>query len=155
MNLPSNHNTMKATLLLLFLFVTGLCSAQTKVIAHKSHSGNSNSFSKAYKNSLFDMKSSNFGLPGNMNIFVLDTVIAVNDSLTVYKYRESKVCYQYGTRYKDLKSKDFAHKTDSIVNHPELIKGNTVEHIKASRRVALPIWYQNPLDEVVFIGFRE
>ncbi|MFN3916296.1 MAG: hypothetical protein ACK4K0_01025 [Flavobacteriales bacterium] len=146
---------MKTTLLVLLLSFTGLCSAQTKVIAHKSHSGNANSFSKAYKNSLFDMKNSNFGLPGNMSIFILDTVISVNDSITAYKYRESKVCYQYGTNYKNLKNKDFNHKTDTIVNHPELIKGNTVEHIKASRRVALPIWYQNPLDEVVFIGFRE
>jgi hypothetical protein len=155
MNLPLPHNTMKTTLFFLFLSLAGFGSAQTKVIAHKSHSGSTNAFAKAYKNNLFDMKSSNFGLPGNQTIFVLDTVIAINDSVTILKRRESIVCHAWGTDYKKLKKNDFKTKTDTLVNSDILNAGNSIEFIKANLNINyFEVWFVNDVNDVVFIGFK-
>jgi len=146
---------MKILIVVLFLLGSVVTQAQTKVIAHKSHSGSKSSFSKAYKNSLFDMNRSNFGLPGNENVLVLDSVIAVNDSVTIIKMRESIVCYPYGTSYEKLKEKDYKSKTFTVTNHELLFKDNPLKLIKAAKKNRYPIWFPNPIDEVVFIGFNE
>lgn len=126
---------------------------QTKIIAHKSHSGSSKTFVKAYQNNLFDIKRSNFGLPGNRNIVVLDKVKALNDSLTVLYFRESIVCYQYGTSYSKLKKSDFKSKTDTVRNHKIYNKSNTAKFIKSKGN--RPIRFDNPIDSVKFVGFRK
>jgi len=74
-------------MLVLFLLSMSFSFAQTKVISHKSHSGSKKTFRIAYEKSLFNLNQSNFGLPGNRNIVLLDTVIAVNDSVTILKMR--------------------------------------------------------------------
>ena len=63
---------MKVNILVILLLSTIWCQAQTKPIAHKSHSGSVSSFAKAYQNNLFDINRSNFGGPGTMPITVLD-----------------------------------------------------------------------------------
>lgn len=159
---------MKLNILILFLFATIVCEAQTKVIAHKSHSGSKHSFSKAYQNNLFDINRSNYGLPGNRNLVVLDTIIAVNDSLTVLKMRESEVCYPYGTDYKDLDESDFKCKTDTLINHQWLHENNVKVltaltecfgtiycSVKPGGLINYRIRFENPIEEVVLIGFKE
>lgn len=146
---------MKKYIFIPFLFFGLLAQSQTKIIAHKSHSGSVNSFSKAYKNNLFDIKRSNFGLPGNMNLMVLDSVIAVNDSLTVFKSRISKVCYPYHVEYKDLKPSEFRSKTDTIINHRYLNAKNTEKQIRSKGNIGYPVLFSNPLEEVEFVGFKE
>ncbi len=150
---------MKINIVLLLLFTTIFCHAQTKVIAHKSHSGSAHSFKKAYQNNLFDINRSNYGLPDRSNIIILDTIIAVNDSLTILKMRESNVCYPYGTDYKDLKKSDFKSKTVTLTNHHILNKSTNVASIK-NRRENLYIEnsyiaFDNPIEKVVFIGFKK
>jgi hypothetical protein len=144
---------MKTKILLVLLFTTAMCQAQTKVIAHKSHSGSNRSFTKAYQKNLFDINRSNFGLPDNMNIVVLDTVIALNDSVTILKMRKSNVCYPYGTSYKDLKESDFKFKTDTLIKHNVFNRKNTVAFIKSSG--SYPIGFVNKIDNVVFVGFKK
>ncbi|TPG45310.1 hypothetical protein [Flavobacterium pectinovorum] len=143
---------MKLKILLVLLFFTLLAQAQTKVIAHKSHSGSKNSFAKAYKNNLFDISHSNFGLPEH-KIIILDTVIAVHNSLTILKIRESIHTYTSGVNYKNLKKSDFKFKTtmisDSLFNEK-----NTVRYIKSAPPYRYPLYFLNSIDSVVFIGFK-
>lgn len=145
---------MKWKLLFILLFTAFFGQAQTKVIGHKSHSGSHKSFAKVYKNNLFDVNRSNFGLPGNRNIIILDKVIAVNDSVIALKLRESIVCFPFDTRYKDLKKSDFKTKTDTLKNHKIFNKKNTIAFIKSSRNF-YPVRFNNPIDSVVFVGFRK
>jgi len=159
---------MKLNILLLFLFTTVLCEAQTKVIAHKSHSGSKHSFSKAYQNNLFDINRSNFGHPGVRSVVLLDTIIAVNDSLTVLKMRESNRCHSILVSYKKLSESDFKYRTDTLINHQWLHKNNTKVlrelakssggiycPIKAESSINYRIGFENPVKEVVLIGFKE
>jgi hypothetical protein len=46
---------MKIVLIFTVLLIWFDFSAQTKIIAHKSHSGSNSSFNKAYRNNLFDI----------------------------------------------------------------------------------------------------
>ncbi len=146
---------MKVNILLILLLGAIWCQAQTKPIAHKSHSGSASSFAKAYQNNLFDLNRSNFGLPGARPIIVLDSIIAVNDTLTILKLRKTNSCHQYGTSYKDVKDSQFTSRTDTIVNHEFLIKKYSEAFIRGYRKHHFPIGFQNPLEEVEFIGFKE
>jgi hypothetical protein len=144
---------MKTLLLAPLLLTTTLCSAQTKMIAHKSHSGSKRSFAKAYQNNLFDLKYFNFGLPGNNNLVVLDTVVALPNGITLLKMRVSRVCYRYGTSYRELESADFESYTDTLRNNDLFNPKNAVATIKASK--TFPVTFANPVQEVVFIGFKK
>jgi hypothetical protein len=145
---------MKISILLLIILTTFLSQAQTKVIAHKSHSGSRNSFMKAYQKNLFDINRSNFGLPGNKTIVVLDKVVALNDSITVLKMRESVVCYPFQMSYKKLKDSDFKPKVDTLKNHKIFNRKNSVAAIKAFKNY-YPVQFNNSIDSVSFIGFRK
>jgi hypothetical protein len=139
--------------LILILFLAAFGSyAQTKLIAHKSHSGSTKHFAKAYQKGLFDLPQSNFGLPGKSNIIVLDSVIAINDSVTLLKKRVSTVCYEYGISYQQLTAPDFKAEVDTLINHPVFYKRNSLVVVKGARN-AWPILFNNPIDEVIFIGF--
>jgi len=140
-------------MLVLFLLSMSFSFAQTKVISHKSHSGSKKTFRIAYEKSLFNLNQSNFGLPGNRNIVLLDTVIAVNDSVTILKMRESAVCYPFNTSYKDLKKSDFKSKTVRINNHKIFNKKNTISTIKTSNYFGIN--FLNSIEEVVFVGFKK
>ena len=147
---------MKINLLLLFLFAAALCQAQTKVIAHKSHSGTKHTFSKAYKNKLFDSNHSNFGLPDDSKIVVIDSIIAIDEATTLIKMRETKKKYHYGTDYKKLKASDFESKSKQLIDHDLLFKNNSLEIIvQQFRKHQLPIPFANPIKEIVFKGFKE
>jgi hypothetical protein len=148
---------MKKLAFITLLFHFGIVSAQTKVIAHKSHSGNSNNFSKAYQQNMFDIRNSNFGLPGNATIYLLDTVVALNDTTTIVYRRESIVCYEWGTDYKKLKKNDFKTIKDTLINSQLLNPRNSVAYIIKNHQDMMiwnEVYFQNPIQEVVFIGFR-
>ncbi|MFC4478831.1 hypothetical protein [Flavobacterium chungangensis] len=140
---------MKLKIVLICLFTTLLSQAQTKVIAHKSHSGSSNSFAKAYQNNLFNINSSNFGTH-EINFVRLDTVIIVNKSLTVIKYRQSKSTYYDWSKYDTLKESDFIHMRDTLVNDPVLNKKNILKLRKSSKTILM----QTPINKIVFIGLK-
>jgi hypothetical protein len=144
---------MKTTLILVLMFFAGICQAQTKVISHKSHSGSKHSFSEAYQKNLFDLRRSNFGDAGFTRIVVLDSVVAVNDSTSILKMRESTSCYKNGTHYTALKKSDFTKRSETVVNHPILNRKNTVAFICFYR--GLLFWFDNPIESVLFVGFKK
>ncbi len=146
---------MKAKMLIVLMCVGSLCQGQTKVIAHKSHSGSSRTFAKAYQHNLFDMQRSNFGLPNNAPVAVLDTVIAVNDSLTVIKYRKSIACHPPFINYKDLHASDFSHHSDTLINDKLLNRKYLAASMKATGLMGRIDRFRNPMEEVVFIGLEE
>ena len=150
---------MKTFLIFTLISFSSVVFSQTKIIAHKSHSGSSKHFSKLLKKKGSSATHGNFGLPGNQNIILLDSVVAVNDSITVLKIRESNVCYPYfeTPNYKKLDASDFKFKTDTLVNNSIWNKNNTetfIRNAEGSRR-ELRIWFENPFSEVVLIGFKK
>lgn len=144
---------MKIKIVLFFIFISALSQAQTKVIAHKSHSGSNKTFSNAYKKNLFDIGHSNFGLPGGTKIVILDSVIVVRNSLTILKIRESIHTYPYKFDYKNLDKTDFKSITrmlsDSLFNDK-----NSVQYIKNAPPYRYPFFFANPIDSVIFVGFK-
>lgn len=144
---------MKTKIFLVLMLIAGMCQAQTKVISHKSHSGSKRAFSGAYQKNLFDLKSSNFGGPRMTNVIVLDSVVAVNDSVTVLKMRESNLCFEHRVNYKDLKDSDFHKRSETVIRHPILNRKNTVAFIHSSRGQLF--WFDNPIEGVVFVGFKK
>lgn len=146
---------MKTKILIILLLSQLLSYGQTKVIAHKSHSGSHSSFVKAYRNNLFDINNSNFGRIPEKTIVILDTVIALNKSVTILKRRESINLHPAGTDYKRLKKSDFKFKTDTLIENSLFNKKNTIQYIKSADRSKRTIRFDNPIAEVVFIGFKK
>ncbi len=142
---------MKEKILFVLFFVAICCSAQTKIIAHKSHSGSKGSFIKFYKKN--NTANSSFGLPGRAYIIVLDTVIAVNNSVTLLKKRQSIVCYQNSPSYKKMKKSDFRSVVDTLVNHEYLNRKNKLAFIKKYLKENTD--YSNSVESVVFLGFEK
>ncbi|MCV2485140.1 hypothetical protein OD917_09415 [Flavobacterium sp. SH_e] len=145
---------MKTALLFVLFFIATICQAQTKLISHKSHSGSISTFAKAYHNNLFDIGHSNFGLYES-HINKVDTIIAINNSITLVKYRQSKKEYKQGVKFEDLEKSAFIHKTDTLKNHPIYNKKNTVKSIKAFNTEFAKGHDLTPLNEIVFIGFKK
>ena len=146
---------MKAIVLFIALITSSLSFAQTKAIAHKSHSGSRSSFTKAYKKSLFKMNRSSFGLPSRSPILLLDSVIAINDSMTIFSYRVTKMCFDFSVVYDSLDSSVFTRERMIIKNHSVIYKKNSLEVIKALEQYKYPLSFLNPLSVVIFQGFEE
>lgn len=144
---------MKIKILFFLILIATASQAQTKVIAHKSHSGSNKSFSKAYKNSLFDISSSNFGLPEH-KIIVLDTVIALDDSHVILKIRESIGSFPVRMDYRDIDKSAFRTKT-KIIKDSLFNAKNSISYIKLAPPYRYPLYFVNPIESVVFIGFKK
>jgi len=105
-------------LILVFLMQT-MIFAQTKLIAHKSHSGSNANFNLALNEDLFDINESNFGNP--IPRYSLDSIRKVQDSVLV-EYSSKK------------NSKNI--KIDSVKKHPfcnGLISKDSVDKIFKSQ----------------------
>ena len=82
---PKSITMRKVYLLLLIMSaVSGI--AQTKLISFKSHSGNMKYFRTAFENNLFDLDASDFGEPQADRYRVLDSVISISDTRSVFVY---------------------------------------------------------------------
>ena len=136
-------------LLLVFLF----CNSQTKVIAHKSHSGSRATFFKSYQKTASGQSS--FGLPSMVNIVILDTIIMINKSVTLVKMRRSIVCHRVDKSIKDLKKSDFETKIDTFVNHKYFNRKNKVGFVKNYLNQKSNIQFANSVESIVFIGFKK
>ncbi|RZL30277.1 MAG: hypothetical protein EOO96_18460, partial [Pedobacter sp.] len=53
---------MRTFLFIITCFISTVCFSQTKLIAHKSHSGSNANFRLAMNKNLFDIGQSNFGI---------------------------------------------------------------------------------------------
>lgn len=140
---------MKTLALLFFtLFFLNL-SAQTKWIAHKSHSGSKSNFINSLKGN-----PSNFGMAPqrfvrNAN---LDSVILINQRVAVMV--TSETCH-----YEDFNGRDKSNSQlwragrDTVFDH-ELFNGNkSVSEIRHTLKTKY--FFSNPAEKVVLIGFEK
>ncbi len=142
---------MKKRILLLFLLVISLkISAQTKLINHKRHSGNSASFSKAITKGLIG--NSNFGnspqrLVRNSR---LDSVILLSATTAVMVTSESCHYEDYGGHDRSSEQMWSAGK-DTIQGHELFNAEHSVQEIK--KELKQRYYFDNNPESVVFIGF--
>ncbi|MDJ1493848.1 hypothetical protein QNI19_12975 [Cytophagaceae bacterium DM2B3-1] len=128
-------------------FICVFSNGQTKLIAHKSHSGSSETFGTALKNDFFDLESSNFGLRRvDLHKNILDTVVFVSDTVTVLVYRD-----KISNSGKPSK-KPSIHR-DTLNNHPIVVKKHPKYIIKDFLRGEYG--FQNSLDSVPFIEYKK
>jgi hypothetical protein len=139
---------MKTTLFILFLSLIGLSSAQTKIIAHKSHSGNTHNFSKAYQKNLFEMGHSNFGHQMQVTVknALLDSLIFVNDTCQIMI--TSEVCRN---KFGGEKSSVWKAGRDTVYNHPLFLKQHALDSIKTVLKNQY--YFKNDIENTVFIGY--
>lgn len=144
---------MKYTTILFVAAIIGIGStsyAQTKRIAFKSHSGNSEHFKQALSAALFENEGSNFGIaPERYVTFAhLDTVIFINDTtVELVTSHHSNFVDDYRTSTHPNLWKP-GHET--VVNHPVFNSEKTIEEMKEI--VQKTYHFKNDISKVVFIG---
>ncbi len=134
---------MKRTFFILSIFISLISPAfsQTKLIAHKSHSGKTGSFRTAMVVNSSDLDFSNYGLPPKRYSYKIDTIRYVSDSISILTrsvtHNESIVSFQ----------------VDTIHNHPLLTKATSTDDIK--KDLERYFLFSNPVDSIAFIGFNK
>ncbi len=125
--------------------------AQTKIIAHKSHSGSTHQFSKLLASNKLH-SSSNFGIACFDHLVIyLDSVVAVNDTTTLLYKREviKNTCNGPMTGF-DLPKKN-TPKIDTLYNENVFRNRGNLDAIKANLKQSYV--YTNDINKVVFRGF--
>jgi hypothetical protein len=130
--------------------ISSLAMSQTKRIAFKSHSGNSEHFKQALSAALFENEGSNFGIaPERYVTFAhLDTVIFINDTtveLVTSHHSNFVDDYRISTHPNLWKP---GH--EIVVNHPVFNSEKTIEEMKEI--VQKTYHFKNDISKVVFIG---
>jgi hypothetical protein len=98
-------------------------------------------------------------------IYVLDTIIAKDDGSVILKYRTFHGDVAKGVSYRDVDDHVFKKHVKTIYNHPTLNNNNSADAIKSATPPGVglviagengesALQFQNPLSEVVFIGFK-
>jgi hypothetical protein len=133
--------------IIFILSAASFCHAQTKWIAHKSHSGSRSSFHRSLK-----MNPSNFGMAPqrfvrNAN---LDSVILISEKVAVMVTSETCHYEDFDGRGKS-NSNVWRAGRDTVYNH-ELF--NAEKSSKEIRRILKEkYFFANPSEKVVLIGF--
>jgi hypothetical protein len=121
--------------------------SQTKLIAHKSHSGSEASFHSAYKNNFFDLGNSNFGNIPDRTVTTasLDSLIFISDTIAIM------VTSEYCKRLRDPKREKTIWRAgkDTVYNHPLFTKKYSIEHIR--NYLKQYYHFQNPVDSIKII----
>jgi len=123
---------------------------QTKLIAHKSHSGNSSNFRLALKSGFYDLD--NFGEAPDRRVksSQLDSVVFVSDSVAVMF--TSEYCKPLFHGKKDInKSSLWKAGSDTVIHHPLFSLQHELDSIKTSLK--RHYYFKNNMDSVKFIGF--
>jgi hypothetical protein len=130
----------------MLFFITNY-SAQTKIIAHKSHSGNTRTFSKGYQKMLFDIGSSNFGHAPQRIVkrARLDSLIFLTDTSQVMVTSYS--C----TKNTNNQSSIWKPGRDTVYNHPLFSKKYSLDSIKLVLKDQY--FFENPIENIVFINY--
>lgn len=141
---------MRKLMFVFGLFLWGqLLFSQTKLIAHKRHSGND--FSYALKNNTADIKDSNFGIAPTAQIrnAQLDSVIFIDNEKAVMV--TSNYCREnFKRNTKDSISFWRAGK-DTVYNHVLFSKKHQLDSIKQVLKTEYN--FRNDIEKVVFIGY--
>jgi len=153
---------MKKLIYTAVLFIAFQSFSQTKLISHKSHSGNNNLFKISVENNLFDISGSNFG-EAPMRIIKnaqLDTLVFIdNDKVVMIT---SEYCKdQFGSKIVTISNgKDerpsnelgvfWKSGKDTLVNHPLFSRKNSLDSIK--KVLTEEYFFKNNIEDVVIIG---
>lgn len=147
--LPTSNKLFMLQYFLTFAFCVAASSlsAQTKLIAHKSHSGTVESFRLAYENNSPELENTNFGAAPERTVVTasLDSLIFISDSLAVMV--TSKFCEKRNSS----ESKLWRAGRDTVRNHPLFSKQHALDSIKniLERRYH----FKNSVDRIKFIGY--
>jgi hypothetical protein len=135
-------------ILLLSVAGTGLL-AQTKEIAFKSHSGNSENFKTTINSDLFDNEDGGFGLPAPTKVksYKLDSVFYVSDTVSVIVIRE----YERKDFETEQKARLVATRKDTL--YRDSLLGNKHQLNKIKTSLGQLGYYTNPVNETVFVGY--
>lgn len=134
--------------IIFFSFLTHFAVAQTKWIAHKSHSGNAENFGLITPGSAFEDDGSNFGRAPEPTVTMaqLDTVIRLSERVAVMI--TSEYCQE---RQIKTKKRLWSAGRDTVKNHPLFCNNYSVDEIK--RRLKRDYYFKNDVNTIVFIGF--
>ena len=138
----------KPILTLLFCWFSLSTFAQTKFIAHKSHSGNMANFKFALKSDKFGLKFSNFGEAPEPEVknAQLDTIIFLSENTAVMV--TSTYCKWRKT---DKQSNLWTQGRDTLHNHALFNKKHSVKHIK--KVLKKKYHFKNPVKNIKFVDY--
>lgn len=136
---------------LIFLNST-VSQSQTRLIAHKSHSGSKRTFARALENTKSSILTSNFGMAPqrfvrNSN---LDSVILLSNNTAIMVTSESCNWEEFDGRDKSSKQLWSAGR-DTVYDHPVFTSKNSLSTIKHTLKEEY--FFSNPINSIVFIGF--
>ena len=145
---------MKKIAFILILTIGFIGHSQTKLIAHKSHSGSDKTFALAVNSSLFDSVDSNLGAPPiqTKDYVTLDSIVYVAKNKVVLIKSE----YTQRYRYQKKCSKDELVKIsrDTMTIKPKSNKnGLTANEVK--EKILTLESYNNKPEEIIYSGFDE
>lgn len=132
----------------IFALTNHFAIAQTKWIAHKSHSGSAENFGLITPGSAFEDDGSNFGRAPEPTVKTaqLDTVIRLSGCEAVMI--TSEYCQE---RRLKTEKRLWSAGRDTVKNHPLFCNNYSVDEIK--RRLKRDYYFKNDVNSIVFIGF--
>ncbi len=161
----------KYLLLLNCLLIALTTFSQTKIIAHKSHSGQQTTFTNLLAKNHINLNTSNFGVAPEPTIRTarLDSVIYVSKNISIMV--TSEICTnRYGDNAiikefdyfkndwnkalevsKDKKSSVWKAGRDTVYNHPLFSHNESLDSIK--NVIRKNYHFKNDVSEVVFVGY--
>lgn len=139
---------------LVCLLVSTHLLAQTKLIAHKSHSGRTSDFALALENNLFDMEASNFGVAPVYEVknSQLDSLIFLSDTSVIMVTSEYCGWIQVGSKNKKINdSRIWKAGKDTVFHHQLFSRKNSIHKIK--KQLKKEYFFKNLVDSVKFINY--
>ncbi|KPE51672.1 hypothetical protein [Chryseobacterium indologenes] len=138
---------MKIQYSLFAFIITISCFSQTKLIAFKSHSGNSENFTKAVSEDLFDANFSNLGVVPQQFVLdaKLDSVIILNENESILVTSSSK---KLVPNRKDSR-KVWTSGRETV--HNPLFSRKNIDSVK--QVLKRDYFFVNDIDSVVFVEY--
>ncbi|WP_131401680.1 hypothetical protein [Chryseobacterium sp. JM1] len=137
---------MKTIYILFALSINNFLFSQTKLIAFKSHSGNSADFNTAVSEDLFDANASNLGIVPKRYVrdARLDSVIILNDEESVLVTSSARKIVPDGTK------KVWEPGREIVRNHA-LFSRKNIDSVKSVLK--RDYYFVNDMDSVVFVEY--
>ena len=139
---------MNKILTLIACFAFGTFNAQTKLIAYKSHSGNTEKFNETISKDLFNSNDSNLGHSPFYYVknAQLDSVIFIDETKTVI------VTSEYCKNLIIERKGNWNPGKDTLVNNPYFSISN-LNNIKTELKNNF--YFENPIDSVIFLKYNK
>lgn len=143
--IKSANTPMKTTYYFFALLISTSFFSQTKLIAFKSHSGNTDHFNSAVSENLFDANFSNLGIPPQSFVDVkLDSVIILNEEESVLVTRSSSKFLIDGNKREWDKNRE-------VIHYPVLFSKKNIDSVKTILKRNYN--FINDMDSVAVVKF--